>query len=696
MTETLTRPAAPSARRVEALLHQSRAIGSAAAAVGFSALAIAWGWAEGVLVAALSVATFSHAMWRRSRVDHPPIDVLVIDIAAVAAMIHLTAPPPAVALVPIGALTVASLLVLPPRAAGLVIAFASLSFGAALVAGSDRIGAWSVTETLLLLGIVSAVFLPFVGMILRAVHRTDALNGEYLDQLQARETRYYSLVEGLPVGVYRTTDDGQFTEANQALVDMLGFPDRQTLLATSVFDVYDDPNDRDRWRAGLDVPGNIDTRIQQLVRLRGYDDRIIWVRDTGVRAIDDTGTVEYFEGTLQNITSEVRLAAYEQAITACAEALLTEQGDEAIRRGLQAVLEAADTDIVFVDRNVEDAELGPCADLVYQASRLPTRPADDQWSMVPWSKMPLAHEALSASKPFAFHVADLEGDERQVYEGSPIASELDVPISYGREWLGVIGFGDTDGSRSWTDNEIGILQTVARLLGSAWERDRQQERLEALVRSRDRFIASVSHRLRTPLTAVVGASALLREPSTPERYRFELAEALADQSLEIANVVEDLLVAARADVGTVLLNPEPVDLAAVARATISAICPDGVPTVEVIGGPVTAFADTLRVRQIVRNILDNAARYGGTEVAVRLHTDGDRARLEVCDNGPGLPGDFEPFAVLEAPRAVDQPPGPLGLGLAISQRLARMMEGDLTYHRDGDVTVFRLELPIPA
>jgi signal transduction histidine kinase len=109
-------------------------------------------------------------------------------------------------------------------------------------------------------------------------------------------------------------------------------------------------------------------------------------------------------------------------------------------------------------------------------------------------------------------------------------------------------------------------------------------------------------------------------------------------------------------------------------------------------------ADPVRLRQVLRNLLSNAARHGGSNVRLIVGSSADRALLEVRDNGTALSSVereriFLPYERSDEGDAV----GSVGLGLHVARLLARTMEGDLTYDHDGRDAVFQLELPlIPA
>ncbi|MCL1692471.1 MAG: ATP-binding protein [Actinomycetia bacterium] len=225
-------------------------------------------------------------------------------------------------------------------------------------------------------------------------------------------------------------------------------------------------------------------------------------------------------------------------------------------------------------------------------------------------------------------------------------------------------------------------------------RQRQAERrLQDLIRSKDQFVATISHELRTPLTAVVGIAEELRDSngSIDNEERQELLGLVADQGLEVSRIVEDLLIVARSDAGNLIINNQPVDLGAEAIKVAQAIDPSI--TVEMNDSPVVV-ADPQRVRQIIRNLITNAQRYGGPAICIVIGAEGTRGFLEVRDNGEALSPSgrseiFEPYTRAEQRTGVT---ASVGLGLTVSRRLARHMGGDLVYAHDGGETIFLLTL----
>ena len=233
-------------------------------------------------------------------------------------------------------------------------------------------------------------------------------------------------------------------------------------------------------------------------------------------------------------------------------------------------------------------------------------------------------------------------------------------------------------------------------------RQRAAERkLEDLLATKDQLVATISHEIRTPLTAVVGITEELRNPSSviDEAEREELIGLVADQSVEVSRIVEDLLVVARFDAGNLVVQPQPLNLAEEAQRVVRALDP-ALP-IEVCG-PAIVVADPQRVRQIIRNLITNAKRYGGPNIRVVVGQKESRSVVEVRDDGKPLPREsrmkvFEPYARAERGERLA---ASVGLGLTVSRRLARHMGGDLTYDHDGQEAVFTLTLaaaprPVP-
>jgi signal transduction histidine kinase len=220
---------------------------------------------------------------------------------------------------------------------------------------------------------------------------------------------------------------------------------------------------------------------------------------------------------------------------------------------------------------------------------------------------------------------------------------------------------------------------------------------DRLVRSKDQLIASVSHEIRTPLAAIVGFAELLRDSSsdTPPDERDEMLDLLVQQSTDLTVIVDDLLITAKTDLGQLELARVALDLSTEAARVVDGIDSHSRRAITLPAQPGLGLGDPARVRQIIRNLIVNALRYGGPEIRLVVVGTDSEVTLQVRDDGSGVSPDavssmFDPY------QRSDEPSGAvpsLGLGLHISRTLARRMDGDLTYRHEQGESVFELTLP---
>ena len=226
-----------------------------------------------------------------------------------------------------------------------------------------------------------------------------------------------------------------------------------------------------------------------------------------------------------------------------------------------------------------------------------------------------------------------------------------------------------------------------RDLATDWERELDKEK--------DAFLSAASYHIGTPLAAVVGLSELLanRTRDFSAGVRNEMIDLLAIQARETEHVVNNVVVAARLDMGELEADAEPVDL----RAVVETATQDWTRTQRTrltVTGDVEARGDVKWVTQIVSNLLRNAVAYGGDSVWVRLTEGFNKVVLAVADNGEGVADEdlekiFDPYY---AGRSADGENPSLGLGLSVARRLARSMGGDIRYSRFDGESVFELSL----
>lgn len=275
------------------------------------------------------------------------------------------------------------------------------------------------------------------------------------------------------------------------------------------------------------------------------------------------------------------------------------------------------------------------------------------------------------------------GELFRIYRGIPVLILVMVGLVVGR-------------LRDVTDamkRELEHSQAVELELRAA------QRQLEESLAAKDELIASVGHELRTPLTAVLGFAELLRigiDSEMPASERHEMVSLIAREAFGLSSTIDDLLVAARIEIGMLEVTRVPTSLRAQVAQVVESWDQTQVTNVEISGEDVRAIGDPARVRQILRNLIANGLTHGGTNVRVQIAANGSNATVTVSDDGPGLPpGEwesiFEPYYRYASEASQ---PGSLGLGLSVSRGLAQLMDGALHYENGSGESLFVLSLPL--
>jgi PAS domain S-box-containing protein len=216
---------------------------------------------------------------------------------------------------------------------------------------------------------------------------------------------------------------------------------------------------------------------------------------------------------------------------------------------------------------------------------------------------------------------------------------------------------------------------------------------EAANRSKDEFLAMVSHELRSPLNAILGYTRMLRSGPV-DRDAVNNITAVVERSAKAQlQIIEDLLDSSRIVAGKLRIEPEPVDLVPALQAALdtvrSAAEAKGVSLVADFGPlPEEALGDATRLQQVVWNLLTNAVKFTpeGGRVELRMEGDADIIRITVSDTGKGIEPEFLPF-VFDRFRQADPSSarryGGLGLGLSLVKHLVELHGGTITAESEG-------------
>jgi PAS domain S-box-containing protein len=307
----------------------------------------------------------------------------------------------------------------------------------------------------------------------------------------------------------------------------------------------------------------------------------------------------------------------------------------------------------------------------------------------PYGRVTAMNRALEALTGWT----EAEARGRPYAEVLPLATDradgpADLVSRYGRKVPVAVSSAPIFDARGRVVGGVDVIRDVSR--------EREIDEVKSAL------ISTVSHELRTPLTLIHGFAELLVLRDLPaERQRSSAVEIL-DASRRLARLIDDLLSVSRMESGRLVLDPRPLDLAAVverilspframaAKHTLRTKLPANLPVV---------WGDPDKVEQILTNLVGNAIKYspGGGEVLVTLDVDGDTVQVSVRDQGIGMsPRDmgqlFEKFYRVD--REEVRRAGGTGLGLYITKRLVEMHGGRLWAESwPGVGSVFRFTLP---
>jgi PAS domain S-box-containing protein len=528
----------------------------------------------------------------------------------------------------------------------------------------------------------------------------EALNRKRAEEaLRESEERHRSLFQDIPVGLYRSTPGGQILDANPALVEMLGYPDLESLREAKAADTYVNTEDRRRWQTLMESEGVV--RGFE-VQLRRRDGTIIWGRDSARAIQDDKGRMLYYEGAVKDITE-----------SKMAEKALRQRADDlaALYEISQVFLGHLDTEVIIesvcrlaVDRfGLKMAWVG----LVVEGS-FDVRPAFAYGFekgyldkiRITWDDSPTGHGPTGTAirTGQAAVMNHIERDPtyapwREAAEARGYRSSAALPLCLGEQILGALNVYSAEAAY-FTDERVQVLQSFANQAAVAIQNSRLFEQVYA---GRERL-----HTLSRQLLEV------------QEAERHHIARELHDevgQALTALKLLLDMSIRLPADEITASLGEAQTmvsELMALVRDLSLDLRPamlDDLGLLPALLWHLDRYTAQTRVRvtfkhnglerrrfapeietaayRIVQEALTNVARHAGVgEVAVRLWTDQDTLSVKIEDRGTG----FDVEAALAASNTT---------GLAGMRERAVLLDGQLTVESSPAAgTCVTAELPL--
>ena len=296
--------------------------------------------------------------------------------------------------------------------------------------------------------------------------------------------------------------------------------------------------------------------------------------------------------------------------------------------------------------------------------------------------------------------------ESAVLEALNASSGMIVPMRAHGRTLGALVFGRAPTERSYSGEDLQLAEELVTRAALAADNAQLYENALIANRAKGDFLAVMSHELRTPLNAVVGYSDLLllgiSGPLPGESAKY--VERMQIAAKHLIQLIEQILTYSRMEAGREEIHVETLDVGNLARDAAALAEPLALEKglrfrVEVAEGAPVIQTDGGKVRQILLNLLANAVKF--TEqgfITLEARRTGDRVIFDVEDTGIGIPPEFiekvfDPFWQVEQQK--NRRAGGSGLGLTVSRRLARLLDGDLeVVHSSPAGTRFRLTLPL--
>jgi signal transduction histidine kinase len=303
---------------------------------------------------------------------------------------------------------------------------------------------------------------------------------------------------------------------------------------------------------------------------------------------------------------------------------------------------------------------------------------------------------------------DSPADEQLLALG--LRSELVAPLLLGARTIGMLSL-SRENPDAFSEDEVELVALLGRLVATAvqniraYEAERRRvEELARLSQLRADFVSLVSHELRSPMAAVIGAARTLQDRwrmlSADQRESF--LALIGDETSRLAELVGDVLDTSRIEAGTFSYRFEEVDLVRIVDEAVeaAALAQQEVPVVASVRGALPEIrGDRARLRQVLGNLIENAVKYSptGGEVRVSATAANGAVQIAVRDTGPGIPREqqgriFDKFGRVDVPGA--SKPG-TGLGLFIARSIAEAHGGSLGVSSGVEPgSTFTLTLPI--
>jgi PAS domain S-box-containing protein len=494
--------------------------------------------------------------------------------------------------------------------------------------------------------------------------------GTRYEELREAEIRYRALVETIPAITYMDVlergNNGVWPTAyiSPQVETILGFTPQEWMAGAGLWESRLHPDDHD-WVVEIGRSVFQEGRPNSLeYRLIARDGRVVWIQDESVLIADEDGVPRLEQGVMLDVTA--RKHAEERSLQA-----------EAKYRSLVEQLPA----VVYLGEYGEEGDwlyISPAVEGLLGYT-------PEEWLANPAPLGTLAHpDDLAAVRA---------AEEASLRTGELLHAEYRMKAKDGR-WVWILD------EAAVVRDELGVPLFMQGVMYDMTEHKEVEERLVALDRLKNTLLHTLSHDLKEPLTAILGAASTLErlEHALGEDERKHLLQTLVARTKGMNTLLTDLLDLDRLDQGIIEPRRFPVDLGHLTRELVAQTDVLRGRSVTLEAPRVLANVDAAKVERMLENLLSNAARHtrSGTRIWVRVEAANDGVLLVVEDDGEGIPED-QKTVIFEAFRRGSSTAAGSGIGLSLVARFAELHRGRAWVEdRPGGGSSFRVFLPDAA
>jgi PAS domain S-box-containing protein len=504
-------------------------------------------------------------------------------------------------------------------------------------------------------------FLGYMGSCIDITERR-----EIEEALRESESRFRQLAESLPQLVWTSRADGWCDYLSPQWVAYTGIPESEQLGLRWLWMIH--PDDRDRtliaWNRAITTATPFDIEFRMLKNDGAYR----WFKTRAVALRDSNGKIIKWFGSNTDIDDQ------KQVHTALRES--QERLAGIVSSAMDAIITVDDYQYVVLFNEAAERMFG-C-----RATEVIGQPLD---RFIP-------ERFRHVYVDYIRRVGEADGPSRAMGSLGTLSAQRSDGVEFPIE-------------ASISNVKVGGSQLYTIILRDITERKRAEEEREQLAleqaaraaaegasRSKDEFLAMVSHELRSPLNAILGYTRILR--SGPDRIDMNKATAVIERSAKAQlQIIEDLLDSARIIAGKLRIEPGPIDVVHVLHGALDTVRAaaemKGVTLVATFDeAPDVTFGDPTRLQQVVWNLLSNAIKFTpqGGRVELGMESDANLVRITVSDTGKGIEPEFLPF-VFDRFRQADSSSarryGGLGLGLSLVKHLVELHGGTISAKSGG-------------